>query len=150
MQKRIISIRFSDYYFQSGFIIGNQHQITIKEEPIYVKYLAKNVLYFQNAFKSIKSICLMQSKQQLQNTIKKAYNIIKSLLCQHRECYSEIINVELGNCPSSILEEILGKEEAIKKHKMRIKIVRCINCGREIERTYIEDESPNVQENKKL
>ena len=69
MQKRIISIRFSDYYFQSGFIIGNQHQITIKEEPIYVKYLAKNVLYFQNAFKSIKSICLMQSKQQLQNKL---------------------------------------------------------------------------------
>ena len=45
-----------------------------------------------------------------------------------------------------VIDKILGKEEAIKKHKMRIKIVRCINCGREIERTYIEDESPNDQE----
>jgi len=93
-----------------------------------------------------KEIAKLERKQQLQNTIKKAYNIIKSLLCQHKECYSEIVNVELGNCSSSILEEILGKEESIKKHKMKIRIIRCANCGREIERTYIEDDIPYDQE----
>ena len=84
-----------------------------------------------------KEISRLERKQQLQNTIKKAYSIIKNLLCQHKECYSEIINVELGNCTSSLLEEILGKEEAIKKHCLKVRIVRCTNCGREIYREYL-------------
>ena len=87
-----------------------------------------------------KEISRLERKQQLQNTIKKAYNIIRSLLCQHKECYSETINVELGNCTSSLLEEILGKEESNKSHKMKLRIVRCANCNRELYREYMEDE----------
>lgn len=89
-----------------------------------------------------KEIARLERKQQLQNTVKKAYNIIKSLLCQHKECYSEIVNVELGNCTSSLLEEILGKEEALRSHKLKIRIVRCVNCNREIYREYIDEETP--------
>ena len=88
-----------------------------------------------------KEISRLERKQQVQNTIKKAFNIIKSLLCQHKECYSEIINVELGNCTNSLLEEILGKEESRKTHKMKLRIVRCVNCGREIYREYFDEET---------
>lgn len=91
-----------------------------------------------------KEISRLERKQQLQNTVKKAFSIIKSLLCQHKECSSEIINVELGNCTSSLLEEILGKEEAQKSHKLRMRIVRCINCGREIYREYLVEDEPTT------
>ena len=87
-----------------------------------------------------KEISRLERKQQLQNTVKKAFSIIKSLLCQHKECYSEVINVELGNCTSSLLEEILGTEESLKTHRMKLRIVRCANCGREIFREYLDEE----------
>lgn len=87
-----------------------------------------------------KEISRLERKQQLQITVKKAYNIIKSLLCQHKECYTEIVNVELGNCTSSLLEEILGKEEAKKPHRLKLRIIRCSNCNREIYREYIEED----------
>ena len=86
-----------------------------------------------------KEISKLERKQQVQNTVKKAFNIIKSLLCQHKECSSEVIHVELGNCTSSLLEEIVGEEEAQKSHKLKMRIVRCINCGRELYREYLED-----------
>ena len=84
-----------------------------------------------------KEIARLERKQQLHNTVKKAFNIVRNLLCQHKDCYSEVINVELGNCTSSLLEELLGKEEAIKKHCLKIRIVRCANCHREIYREYL-------------
>ena len=84
-----------------------------------------------------KEISRLERKQQVKNTVKKAYHIIKSLLCQHKVCNSEMINVELGNCTSSLLEEIFGDEEAKKTHKLKMRIVRCVNCGREIYRAYL-------------
>lgn len=87
-----------------------------------------------------KEISRLERKRDFQNTIKKAYNIIKSLLCQHKECYSEIINIELGNCSSSLLEEIVGKEEASKLHKMKLRVTRCSNCNRELFREYIAED----------
>ena len=87
-----------------------------------------------------KEISRLERKQQLQNTVKKAYSIIKNLLCQHKECYTEIVNVELGNCTSSLLEEIFGKEEAKKSHRLKLRIIRCSNCNREIYREYIEED----------
>ena len=92
-----------------------------------------------------KEISKLEKKQQIQNTIRKVYNIVKSLLCQHKECFSEIINVELGNCTSSLLEEILGKEESQKVHKMKLRIIRCANCNREIYREYFDEEIESLK-----
>ena len=81
----------------------------------------------------------LERKEQFKASIGRAFNLIKNLLCQHKECYSEIISVELGNCSSSILEELIGKESSLDSHKMKIKIIRCANCGRELYRSYLDD-----------
>ena len=79
----------------------------------------------------------LERKKQLETTVKKAFQIIKNLLCQHKECVSEIVDIQLGNCTNSLLEEIIG-EDSKKLQQMRMRVIRCANCGRELYRTYFD------------
>lgn len=87
----------------------------------------------------------LERKKQTEITIKKAFNIIKSLLCQHKECITEVVDVRLGNCTTSLLEEILG-EESLKPQQMKMRIIRCANCGRELYREYFDVESQPIED----
>lgn len=86
-----------------------------------------------------KELQKLERKKQTENTIKKAFSIIKNLLCQHKECVVEVIDVQLGNCTNSLLEELIG-EESQKLQQMKMRITRCANCGRELYRDYIDVE----------
>lgn len=86
-----------------------------------------------------KELLKRERKEKTRSIIKKAFLVIRNLLCQHKDCYEEVIKVELGNCESSILEELLG-EEAKNSHQMKMRITRCASCGRELYRTYFDIE----------
>lgn len=84
-----------------------------------------------------KELAKVEHKARVINAIKRAYNIICSFTCQHKECFCEYIDVQLGKCTNSILSEILGEEVKDNPQKMRIKIVRCARCHRELSREYL-------------
>ena len=94
-----------------------------------------------------KEIQKLERKKQTENTIRKAFSIIKNLLCQHKECITEVIDVQLGNCTTSLLEEVLG-EESQKLQQMKMRIIRCANCGRELYREYFDVDNQSVSTDK--
>ena len=81
-------------------------------------------------------------KKNLEAKFKRAIQIIRNYVCQHKNCASEIVSVSLGNTSDSVIAELLGEEQAKHIHTMRFRRVYCLNCGREIYRTVISyDES---------
>lgn len=93
-----------------------------------------------------KELQRLERKKQTETTIKKAFSIIKNLLCQHKECYTEVVEVQLGDCTNSLLEELIG-EESKKPQQMKMRIVRCANCNRELYREYFDVESKESKTN---
>lgn len=82
----------------------------------------------------------VKRKKAVIDAIKRAISILKMYFCTHKESVEEKLLLNLGNSNTSILEELLGEDEATKSHRMYIKRVRCLSCGRELYREIIKTE----------
>lgn len=87
-----------------------------------------------------KELKRLEYNQKIKNTFKKIFKVLKYYLCTHSDLEEQLILVNLGNSSTSILEELLGKKEAEKNHKMYIKVIKCSNCGRELYREIVKEE----------
>lgn len=93
-----------------------------------------------------KELAKAQNRKDLQNRFKRAFSVLRSFMCQHKNLASEVIRCSLGNCDNSIIEELLGEKESKKLHQVFIRRTYCVDCGREIYREFIdEQEVPNHQ-----
>lgn len=74
-----------------------------------------------------KEITKLERNKKLKNHLIKIFNIIRRLLCTHKNVEEEVILMNLGECPNSILEEIFKENIACQVY---VKRVFCSDCGR--------------------
>lgn len=85
-------------------------------------------------------------RKDVQDRLRRAFTIVKNLICTHNDLGSEIVTVELGNSEDSIIAELFGVEAAKQSNKMYMKRIYCLNCGREISRYILDPEEIPLKE----
>lgn len=89
-----------------------------------------------------KELSKAEIKSNIFAKMKRGLRIIARFLCQHKNLAQDIVTIQLGGASDSLIRELIEEQGVENKaYTVRVKRVFCVDCGRIIYTTPLEDEN---------